>query len=174
MTNASDEQPDQTQPAAGLHIKRPCLLVADLARSLQLYQDILGFRLDYVGEASAQSYLYTVFRLPPEAQLRFAALSSDAEERALALTEVKGIDLPQPGLQGATVIRVAAVPPLLDAIAALGLKILPPSHFTAPPNLQFTEQGIQDFDGHLLVLYDVSVQADSSEVEGSDTEGAED
>ncbi|MEO1591632.1 MAG: hypothetical protein AAFU71_10105, partial [Cyanobacteria bacterium J06632_22] len=82
---------------------------------------------------------------------------SDREERALALTEVKGTALrpPVPPFRGATVIQVASVPPLLSAIATLGLKILPPSHFTAPPNLTFTEQGIYDFDGHLLVLYDV-------------------
>lgn len=148
------------KPAPGLHVKRPCLLVADLERSLQLYCDILGFRLDYVGEASPQSYLYTVFQLPPEARLRFAALSSDREERALALTEVKGLALAPavPPFLGATVIQVAGVPPLLSEIAALGLTILPPSHFTAPPNLRFTEQAIHDFDGHLLVLYDVKAE----------------
>ena len=148
---------DAQLPAPDLHVKRPCLLVSDLDRSLQLYRDILGFRLDYLAAASPQSYLYTVFQLPPTAQLRFATLSSAQEDRALALTEVTGITLPPPvpPFRGATVIQVAAVPPLRAAIAALGLKLLPPSHFTAPPNLAFTEQGIYDFDGHLLVLYDV-------------------
>ncbi|MEO0539484.1 MAG: VOC family protein [Cyanobacteria bacterium P01_A01_bin.105] len=151
------DTPLASHPAPDLHIKRPCLLVADLERSLQLYRDILGFRLDYVGEASAQSYLYQVFQLPAAAQLRFAALTSSQEERALALTEVKGIELPSPSppFQSATVIQVAAVTPLLPTIDKLGLPILPPSHFTAPPNLSFTEQAIHDFDGHLLVLYDV-------------------
>ncbi|MEL6247348.1 MAG: VOC family protein [Cyanobacteria bacterium J06648_16] len=153
-----------SQPYPGLHIKRPCLLVADLDRSLSLYRDILGFRLDYVGEASAESYLYTVFQLPAEAQLRFAALTSDKEERALALTEVKHFALspPMPPHRQATVIQVASVTPLLDPIKSAGLTVLPPSHFTAPPNLAFTEQGVYDFDGHLIVLYDVTVQCDGS------------
>jgi len=156
-TASKSDRPAIDLHVAGLHVKRPCLLVADLERSLRLYRDILGFRLDYVGDASAQSYLYRVFQLPATAQLRFAALSSDREERALALSEVKGIKLdpPTPPFRGATVIQVASVPLLLGEIAALDLQILPPSHFTAPPNLTFTEQGIYDFDGHLLVLYDV-------------------
>ena len=73
---------------------------------------------------------------------------------------------PAPPFREATVIQVAGVPSLLDEIAALGLKILSPSHFTAPPNLVFTEQGIYDFDGHLLVLYDVNHQTDLSAPEG--------
>ena len=59
---------------SSLHLKRPCLLVADLDRSLTLYRDCLGFRLDYVGEADADSYLYKVFQLPAEAKMRFAAV----------------------------------------------------------------------------------------------------
>ncbi|MEM8808337.1 MAG: VOC family protein [Cyanobacteria bacterium P01_G01_bin.38] len=150
----------ESPPKAGLHLKRPCLLIADLDQSLQLYRDILGFRLDYVGEASPESYLYKVFQLPAQAQMRFAALSTDHEERALALTEVKGISLeaPSPPYRSGTVIQVEAVAPLIDKIRALGLTIMPPTHFTAPPDLAFTEQGFLDFDGHLEVLYDVTVE----------------
>ena len=143
---------------SSLHLKRPCLLVADLDRSLTLYRDCLGFHLDYVGVADPDSYLYPVFQLPKEAQLRFAALSTDQEPRALALTEVKSFPLPKPVIphRGATVIRVPALASVLPQLTTLGLSPIQASSFSTPPNLTFTEQAVCDFDGHLIVLYEVS------------------
>ena len=140
-----------------LHVKRPCILVADLERSLSLYRDLLEFRLDYVGDASADSYLYKVFKIPSSAKLRFATLSTEREDRALALTEVKGIELPKPSTMYsiAIVLQVNKVEPLIEAIKKMNLNVIEPSHFTAPPNLHFTEQGFYDFDNRLIVLYDV-------------------
>lgn len=148
---------------ANLHLKRPCLLVTDLEQSLTLYRDCLGFRLDYVGEADPGSYLYPVFQLPQAAQLRFAALSTDQEPRALALTEVKGIPLPSPSIpyRGATVIRVPALASVLPKLKKLGLSPIQASSFSTPPNLTFTEQAVCDFDGHLLVLYEVSCDSNT-------------
>lgn len=144
-----------------LHLKRPCLIIADLERSLTLYRDVLGFRVDYISEeASSESYLYTAFGFPPHAKLKFAALSTDCEARSLALAEAKNIDLPHPSLphRAATVIRVPEVPPIIEKVAQLGLKIVRANSFTAPPNLCFTEQGFCDWDGHLIILYDVRQQ----------------
>jgi catechol 2,3-dioxygenase-like lactoylglutathione lyase family enzyme len=156
MTSDSG-QPSHSAVKTGLHLKRPCLIVADLQRSLQIYRDILGFRLDYVGEASPESYLYTVFKLPPQGKLTFAALSTDHEPRAIALTEAKNVELPPllPPHRSATVIQVSDLSSVIQQIQALNLEILPPSSFTAPPNLRFTEQGFHDFDGHLLIVYEV-------------------
>ncbi len=143
-----------------LHLKRPCLLVQDLERSLSLYRDCLGFQLDYVGKADPDSYLYPVFRLPVTAELRFAALSTDQEPRALALTEVKGSTLPSPTMpyRAATVIRVPSLVDTLPKLQTLGLIPIKASSFSTPPNLKFTEQAVCDFDGHLLVLYEVQQQ----------------
>lgn len=145
-----------TREPQGLHLKRPCIVVSDLEQSLKLYRDILGFRLDYVGEADDDSYLYTVFQIPPDGHLRFAALSTDYETRSLALTEVKGVSIPNTPIPHriATVIQVSHVTPLAKEIQALGLPLIRPHSFSAPPNLVFTEQGFYDFDGHLIVLYD--------------------
>jgi catechol 2,3-dioxygenase-like lactoylglutathione lyase family enzyme len=155
--NAPASPPPTSKP--GLHLKRPCLVVADLQRSLKLYQDILGFRLDYLSAASETSYLYTVFKIPKHGKLTFATLSTEHELRALALTEVKGVDLPcpQPPHSIGLVIQVAELNPTILAIQALDLEIMPPSYFTAPPNLAFTEQGFFDFDGHLIILYEVKI-----------------
>jgi catechol 2,3-dioxygenase-like lactoylglutathione lyase family enzyme len=170
MSSDLQLDPFPAQPAksasaikSGLHLKRPCLIVADLNRSLQIYRDILGFRLDYVGEASAESYLYTVFQLPPQGKLRFAALSTEYEPRAIALTEVKNIELPPMPLPQriATVIQVGDLTSVIQKIQALSLEIIPPCSFAAPPNQLFTEQGFHDFDGHLIILYQVRIEGAS-------------
>ena len=138
-----------------LLIKRPCLLVADLARSLLLYQDILGFKLTYQSAANPGSYLYTLFELPAEAALTFASLDSEADERVLALTEVKGVSLPeltQP--RSASVIQVRGLSEAIARAEGLGLRTYPPNTFSTRPQVQFTEQVLIDFDGHRLVLYE--------------------
>jgi catechol 2,3-dioxygenase-like lactoylglutathione lyase family enzyme len=155
MTAAPSQQPPPIP--TGLHLKRPCLAVADLDLALTLYRDILGFQVDYLSDtASPDSYLYSVFGLPSAAVLKFASLSTAHEARALALTEVKGIPLPSPALPRSMilVIQVPEIAPILAQIAALSLPILAPNTFTTAPNRQFTEQGICDYDGHLLMLYE--------------------
>ena len=139
----------------GLHLKRPCLLVSDLERSLKIYRDILGFRLDYQSPADPGSYLYTVFALPATATLTFAALSTPNESRALALAEVKGIEFPpaQPPYRAGLVVQVDSLAAILAQWKALNLPICPPNHFTASDR-RFTEQGVFDCDRHLLILYE--------------------
>ena len=163
MSKAAMQTDNNAPDDSSLHLKRPCLLVADLERSLTLYRDCLGFRLDYVGNADPESYLYPVFQLPAKAQLRFAALSTEQEPRALALTEVKGVTLPAPPspYRGATVIRVPTLASVLPQLRALGLSPITASSFSTPPRLTFTEQAVCDFDGHLIVLYEVQQTAGS-------------
>lgn len=160
-TNPTDETQVDRAAAPGLHLKRPCLVVSDLEQALGLYRNILGFRLDYVGEASPESYLYQVFQLPSQAALTFAALSTEREPRALALTEVKGVDLPSVAApyRAAIVVQVAHIAILLPQLRALNLEVLKPSHFTTDDRLAFTEQGFYDRDQHLIVLYESRVLA---------------
>ncbi|MGD2180112.1 VOC family protein [Lusitaniella coriacea] len=155
----------QPQDELGLHLKRPCLVISDLARSLTLYRDILGFTLDYQSEASPDSYLYRVFRLPQKAQLVFASLSTQYEPRAISFVEVKGIELPSPSVphRAAIVIRVPQLAPTIEKIVTRGLEIVEPNTFNAPPNLHFTEQGFWDEDGHLIVLYDIKMLDDCAD-----------
>lgn len=143
-----------------LHIKRPCLLVADLQRSLTVYRDILGFKLVYQSEASSDSYLYSIFKLPDTAKLTFAAFDTKDEPRALALTEVKGIELPPPTppYRTAIIIRVGDLASTIAQIRQLNLEIVKPNSFTTPPNLYFTEQAFYDDDGHLIMLYEVTTK----------------
>ena len=114
---------------------------------------------DYLSRYSRiQAYLYTIFKLPNTAQLKFAAFDTEYESRALALTEVKGIKLPAPTppYRTAMVIRVGQLAPAIAKISQLGLEIVKPNSFTTPPNLCFTEQAFYDYDGHLIMLYEMN------------------
>lgn len=139
-----------------LLIKRPCLTVGDLGKSLSVYQDILGFKVIYQSEADSNSYLYSVFGLPSEAKLTFVALSTENNPRALALTEVKGIklSLPDNSYSCALVIQVAQLQSKIEQIKQLNLQVSHANHFTTQNNLSFTEQAFCDYDGHKIMLYE--------------------
>lgn len=142
----------------GLHLKRPCMLVAELKRSLSLYRDLLGFKVDYLSEtASPQSYLYTVFKIPQKATLKFAALSTEYEDRALALTEVKGIELPKPSIPSTVglVMRVPDIEVAIAKISEVGLETVKANYFSPSEGAIYIEQGFWDYDGHLIVLYQI-------------------
>ena len=161
-TSPPSERPAPKEPfeyPTGLHVKRPCLLVADMERSLALYRDILGFKLVYMEDASPGSYLYPVFELPERARLKFAAFDTAYEPRALALVEVKGIELPPPTppYRAGTVVRVSSLAETIQKVRSLGLEIARSNTFSTPPNLQFVEQAFRDRDGHLIIAYEVGV-----------------
>ncbi len=143
---------------AGAHFKRVTLVVADIQRSLQVYRDVLGFTLDGISTSSAESYSYPVFRIDPEATVRFATLSAGPEQvRTLALTEVTGMKLPTPGrpLMTASVIRVDDLDGTIERLEDLGLETVPGTVAGRPGEFRFKEQAFVDFDGHLIVLYQV-------------------
>lgn len=146
------------EPYDGAHFKRFTLVVADLERSLEVYRDILGFDLDGISESSDESYSYPVFRIDPEAKIRFATLSAGSEQvRTMALTEVRGMKLPTPGrpLMSAAVIRVEDLDGTMARIAELGLETVESKIAGRPGEFTFKEAAFVDFDGHLIVLYQI-------------------
>jgi catechol 2,3-dioxygenase-like lactoylglutathione lyase family enzyme len=140
----------------GANFKRVTLVVSDLGRSLEIYRDILGFSLDGISDSTEASYSYPVFKIEPEATIRFATLSAGpAQVRTMALTEVTGMNLPKPGRphMTASVIRVDDLEATFAKIEALGLETVPPKIAERPGEFKFVEQAFVDFDGHLIVLY---------------------
>jgi len=139
-----------------LHYKRITLVVADLNRSLKVYQDILGFTINYLKDSASDSYSYPVFKIPKQAKIRFATLDSPNQERTLGLTEVTGCALPKPSapIMSASVIRVEDLRGIIEKIKSLGLET---AEATTDSNENFTflEQSFIDFDGHLIVLYEM-------------------
>jgi len=140
----------------GANFKRVTLVVADMERSLEIYRDILGFELDGVMDSTEASYSYPVFNIDPKAKIRFATLSAGPEQvRTMALTEVTGVDLPKPGVpfMTASVIRVDDLDETFEKLENLGLETVPPKIAERPGEFKFKERAFIDFDGHLIVLY---------------------
>ncbi|MFS4467207.1 VOC family protein [Maribacter sp. 2210JD10-5] len=134
--------------------KRITLCVDDLERSLGIYRDILGFTINYIQPSEKDSFSYPVFNIPNEADLNFATMDSPSQERTFALTEIKGVPLPkQTGIHmSASVIKVDNLKDVIQKIKALGLKT---TALKTDENeyATFIEQAFVDYDGHLMVLY---------------------
>jgi catechol 2,3-dioxygenase-like lactoylglutathione lyase family enzyme len=143
--------------APEVSLKRVNLLVRDMDRSLAVYRDILGFRLGQCTDSRPESFSYPVFRLPAEAKLRFCLLDSTTEVRALALTQVTGIEFPpSPPIQlSAPVIRVQHHQDVQARLEALGLEVVGPRRSRTAEGHDFTEFAFTDADGHLIVLYEL-------------------
>ena len=70
------------------------LTVSDIEESIRFYRDVLGMRLDFIKDSPEDSYSHPVFEIDHQATMRFAVLSTETQVRTMALTEVKGIELP--------------------------------------------------------------------------------
>lgn len=136
--------------------KRVTLVVADLEQSLKIYRDILGFTVNSLEPSDDDSYSYPVFRIPEHAKITFATLDGPEQNRTIGLTEVKGCELPKnDGIHmNASVIKVADLKVAMAQIEALGLETTEGTT-DSNDNFTFSEQAFVDFDGHLIVLYEI-------------------
>lgn len=141
----------------GTHFKRTTLLVKDIDSSLKIYRDILGFTVYSITVSDADSYSYPVFKIPKEAKIRFATLNSPDQIRTMALSEVKGIELPAPQapIMNASVIRVKDIEGTMQKIIDLGLEHTAIKVDESESAGLFKEQSFIDFDGHLIVVYEL-------------------
>lgn len=138
-------------------MKRPNLVVADMDRSMALYAELLGFDAGPVRESSADSFSYPVFKIPQAAKIRFVTMNDSQDTRAFALTEVTGVELPKlpdRPLMAAFVIGVDDLPGKIETVQELGLWTSP-SKTVDGSEFTFIEQAFVDYDGHLIVLYEV-------------------
>lgn len=147
-----------------IRFQRANLVIADMERSLAFYRDALGLEVDYIKESLPTSYSYPVFEFPQEAKLRFCTLSAPpAQTRVLALTEVTGIELPQPPVPriGAQVFEVPDMDTVLEALSRIaGVKIYEEEILNTQDGRVGREVGVVDPDGHLIVLYNIQAKPD--------------
>jgi catechol 2,3-dioxygenase-like lactoylglutathione lyase family enzyme len=146
------------QVASGaVQIKRPNLVVSNMDRALRVYRDILGFKVFAISDSGPDSYSYPVFQFPKEAKLRMATLNTATGVRILALTELTGSPLPPKPVphRDAIVIEVKGIEQIIERVKAEGLVSVPPKSSKTPEGLTFIEQAFEDFDGHLVVLYEI-------------------
>ena len=139
------------------HYKRPNLLVADMERSLSLYVDVLGFEAAAVQESGTDSFSYPVFKIPREARMRYTYLGEPGEARVFGLTEVTGAEMEAvsdaPHRTG-HVIGVTDLMGKLDRVKAMGLDATEVKE-AGGTEFRFLEVAFTDFDGHLIVMYEV-------------------
>lgn len=139
------------------HVKRPNLVVSDIDRALTIYRDIIELEASTISTSSSDSYSYPVFKIPEGAQIRGVTLHEPGEQRVLALTELASLDLPTPfnaPHMSAVVIGVTDLPGKFEKIKALGLDTTDPK-IASGADFDFIEQAFVDYDGHLIVLYEV-------------------
>ena len=138
------------------YFQRIALIVDNLDKAFEVYRDLLGFELEYVGGHGSDSFAYEIFDIPESVQIRFAALSSETQQRTLALIEAPGHAASQSERRAAAVIQVKSVVETLAAATELGLKICQPrterDPAKGPPR---TESGFYDHDGHTVVIYNL-------------------
>jgi len=139
------------------HVKRPNLVVADLDRSIAIYQDVLGLTAGESSVSEADSFSYPVFNIPEGTPMRSITFSEPGEARVLALTELKGITLPKPQsapFMSTVVIGITDLEGKFAKLKAMGLQMTE-TRIDGGAEFKFIEQAFVDPDGHLIVCYEI-------------------
>ncbi|MFM2409789.1 MAG: hypothetical protein RL481_617 [Pseudomonadota bacterium] len=133
-------------------------VVADLEKALAFYRDVLGFDVTYILPPNPDSYSYPVFDIPREAVMHFCVLSTPTQERVMALTEIKGIDLPPVPhpRRSAIVLEIADPDTVVAGARALGLQVYDEEVLRTKDGRVGREIGIVDFDDNLVVIYKIT------------------
>ncbi|MBY0306655.1 MAG: VOC family protein [Sphingomonas sp.] len=142
---------------SGVRFQRGNHVVSDLERALTFYQGVLGFDVTFTLPPNPESYSYAVFDIPRTAVMRFCVLSTDTQERVMALTEVKGVDiapLPHPR-RSAIVLEIDDPDAVMAGARALGLTVYDEEVLKTKDGRIGREIGIVDFDDNLIVIYKI-------------------
>lgn len=142
---------------AFVRFQRGNFVVADLARALTFYHDVLGFEVAYQKGHNPDSYSIPVFNIPDGAVLGFCTLSTQDQVRVMALTEIKGVPLPPVPAprRSAIVLDVADPDKIIAGAHALGLTVYPEERLVTNDGRIGREVGIVDFDDNLVVIYTI-------------------
>jgi catechol 2,3-dioxygenase-like lactoylglutathione lyase family enzyme len=143
---------------SGIRFQRGNHVVADLDRALALYRDVLGFEIVDVLPPNPHSYSYPVFEIPREGVMRFCVLSTETQGRVMALTEVKGIELPPVPhpRRSAIVLEIEDPDAVVAGARALGLQVYDEEVLRTKDGRTGREIGIVDFDDNLIVIYKIT------------------
>ena len=138
-------------------LKRINLIVSDLDQSLEIYRDVIGMEVFEIKNSEKGSYAYKVFNLPEDADMRYASLNIGSKTRGFSLTEIKNAELPSlDGIKMTTaVIQVKGLREIYDKIINMNLYSTEIDEDTTPEGITFAEFSFTDYDGHLVVLYEL-------------------
>ncbi len=143
---------------SGVRFQRGNHVVANLDLALIFYRDVLGFGVTFILPHNPESYSYPVFDIPTESRMRFCVLSTDTQERVMALTEVTNVPLtPVPHPRRSAIVLEIDDPDVVMARArALGLKVYDEAVLITKDGRRGREIGIVDFDDNLVVIYQIT------------------
>lgn len=141
-----------------VRFQRGNFVVADLGRALTFYRDVLGFTEEYRLGHNPDSYSIPVFDVPDGAKLGFVTLNSPTQRRVMALTEMKGIELPlvPHPRRSAIVVEVGDPDAVMDGARRLGLHVYAEEKLVTGDGRIGREIGIVDFDDNLVVIYKIT------------------
>jgi catechol 2,3-dioxygenase-like lactoylglutathione lyase family enzyme len=143
-----------------MYVKRPALVVDNLERSLEIYRDILGFKVQFIKPSVDNSYSYDVFNIPRHIPMRFATLTADGPEVSIfGLIEAPGAR----STPNKSNVRASAVVIHVDDLDGMvvrlqqrdDLQILPEFALTTQDGRKGREVGMIDPDGHAILLYHI-------------------
>ncbi len=140
-----------------VRFQRANFVVSDLQKSLHLYRDILGMHVEFTKDSPDDSYSYEVFGIDPDLPLGFAVLGTATQQRVMALTEVRGGDLPDQPLprRAAIVLHVDNIDAVVQACTNAGLQVYREDKLETNDGRIGREFGILDYDGNLVVIYHI-------------------
>lgn len=141
-----------------MRFQRSNYVVRDIEKSLSLYRDVIGFKVDFILPPNDESYSYEVFDIPKNAILRFCVLSTQTQERVMALTEITGIELDalQHPRRSAIVLEAANFDEMVEGVKSLGLSIYKEEVLKAKDGRIGRELGFTDYDDNLIVIYKIN------------------
>ena len=142
-----------------LRFQRANFLVSSIERALPFYHDVLGFRVAFTKEPRDASYSHQVFGLDPGMPVGFATLSTPAQERVMALTEVAGLAAQAEPRRGAIVIEVDDVDGVVARAREHGFQVFPEERLVTHDGRIGREVGLVDGDGNLAVIYHIDRQS---------------
>jgi catechol 2,3-dioxygenase-like lactoylglutathione lyase family enzyme len=143
----------------GAYFKRQLLVVTNMERALTLWRDVFGLEVNSLTTSGPNSYSREVFNIPPEANMRFATLNAGpSQQRTLALLEVTGVTLPpKTGIRttGAVINARGNLRAWVTRARAMGLTVMTERTLETANQGTGLEQGILDWDGNVIVLYEL-------------------
>lgn len=146
---------ENSQEKPTVRFQRANYVVSDLDRALPVYCDVLGLEVVFIKDSAEDSYSYEVFQIDKKADMRFAVLAAPGQPNVMALTELKGIDLPEMPLpsRSAIVLECTDFDGVLARAKAAGLKVFEESVLETKDGRKGREGGFLDHDGNLIVIY---------------------
>ena len=138
-------------------LKRLNLIVSDLDQSLEIYRDVIGMEVFEIKNSEKGSYAYKVFNLQEDADMRYASLNIGTKTSGFSLTEIKNAELPSlDGIRMTTaVIQVKGLREIYQKIIDMNLYSTEIDQDITPEGITFAEFSFTDYDGHLVVLYEL-------------------